>query len=580
MSKYKILHEGKGFEASEYQEKIFEFIEKGSGNLVINAAAGSAKTTTLVNCMRFIPTDKKVIFVSFNKHIAESINSKIDNPNAIARTCSSVGYEICRENGVGTGEVNDEKYTDYIRQNIISLTQYGEVDSLGSLFGTYMRNIRELVNLCRYTLNFTVKEIERLAEKYGIDAVRDEIEVVRKVLIWGESNTDMIDQTDMVWLPNVLNLTTKRLLKDFIFIDEAQDISIAQQSLIMKCMKRGARIVAVGDRNQQINIWCGSDEAAIDKFRRMPNTIELKLPICYRCGKKIIDFANKFSSDEMYPSPTAIDGEIEEDVSISRMRIGDMVLSRNTAPLIELQQILLSRNQKAYIQGFKEIKEDFIALAKASKSKRIDINCITTDGLFPTLYKMLLSEIDRLMNCLGMDEEEALSRSNVLYLYDNIQALKILSVGLDEIDELIDKITMVFSGDAENAILLSTVHRAKGLEADRVFIYQPSVLRYNPLAQKDWEIKTEQNLRYVAYTRPKKCLFFVEEPKRVNNAYGKKEFKAEIEEMRERINYISEMGKRADAVIERSARPVIEAKAEKKNSPNKKGGLKFCNLMK
>ena len=75
----------KEFPSSEYQKRVFEFLETGCGNLVINASAGSAKTTTLVNCMRFIPMDKKVMFVSFNKHIAAEINRRISNPNAFKR---------------------------------------------------------------------------------------------------------------------------------------------------------------------------------------------------------------------------------------------------------------------------------------------------------------------------------------------------------------------------------------------------------------------------------------------------------------------------------------------------------------
>ena len=145
----------KEFPASEYQKNIFDFIRTGSGNIIVNASAGSAKTTTLINAMRFIPPEKSVLFVSFNKHIAQEINDKISHDKAMARTCSSVGYEICRENGVGMGEVNDEKYTDYIRKNIVELTSFGEVKSLGREYSTYMKNIRQLVDLCRYTLSFT-----------------------------------------------------------------------------------------------------------------------------------------------------------------------------------------------------------------------------------------------------------------------------------------------------------------------------------------------------------------------------------------------------------------------------------------
>lgn len=571
------------YQASEYQQKIFEFLMTGCGNLVVSASAGSSKTTTLVNCTRFIPDDKKVIFVSFNKHIAEEINSRMhkEKNNAIARTCSSIGYEICRENGIGLGEVDNEKYNDYIRQHILELTAFGEIDSLERRKGIYLKNIRELTDLCRYTLSFSIKEIKMLAEKYGVTLFRDECEVVRKILIWGENNHEIIDQTDMVWLPNVLNLNTKRLLKDFIFIDEAQDISIAQQSLIMKCAKRGARIIAVGDRNQQINVWCGSDEAAIEKFKALPNTIELRLPICYRCGKTIIEHANKYSSDEMIPADNAIEGSINYDVSLSDISAGDMVLSRNTAPLIKLQQTLLRRNQNVYVQGYNDIKRQYIEMIKDVNAEFIDINCSTKNGLMSQLYGGLIDEIDKLINEMGMDEEEAYSRSSVLNRFDNIEGIKAIAEGLTTTKELIEKINIVFNSNANNAILLSTVHRAKGLEADNVFIYHPSILEYNPIAKKNWEIKTEQNLRYVAYTRPKKTLNFIKEES-MNPRFYEINIKSEIARIKALIGIEkkNKPQKTFKCSVEKKEIDGMKIISSSTKTNRVKGGLKFVNLMK
>ena len=564
------------FIASPYQQKIFDFLLKGCGNLVVNASAGSSKTTTLINCIRFIPSDKKTIFISFNKHIAEEINLRMkkEKSNAIARTCSSIGYEICRENNIGLGEVNNEKYNDYIRKNILELTSYHEIESLGRKKGIYLKNIRTLTDLCRYTLSFTIREIGNVANKYGIVPFRDEFAVVREILIWGENNHDIIDQTDMVWLPNVLNLNTKKLLKDFIFIDEAQDISIAQQSLIMKCAKRGARIIAVGDRNQQINVWCGSDEAAIDKLKANPNTIELSLPICYRCGKKIIDFANQYSSDVMIPAENAIDGEINYNATLSDISPGDMVLSRNTAPLIKLQQELLRRNQLVYIQGCKEIKNEYLEMISNINANNIDIDCKTKDGLIYQLYGGLIDEINKLILDMGMDEEEAYSRTSILTQYDNIEGIKVLAEGLTTVKELNEKINIIFNEKSNGAILLSTVHRAKGLEANKVFIYLPSILEYNPMAEKDWELKTEQNLRYVAYTRAKKSLNFIKEDSK-NPFNYLINFKNEIAKIKKIISDDPQQDINLKSPLNNNVTTIQNNKKK-----NLKGGLKLCNLLK
>jgi superfamily II DNA or RNA helicase len=64
------------FKPSKYQKIIFDFITKGVGNAVINAKAGSGKTTTLVEAMKLIPQKEKALFVAFNKAIEQEL--KID----------------------------------------------------------------------------------------------------------------------------------------------------------------------------------------------------------------------------------------------------------------------------------------------------------------------------------------------------------------------------------------------------------------------------------------------------------------------------------------------------------------------
>ena len=47
-------------EYSKYQKDIFDYIEHGQGHLVIEAAAGSGKTFTLIKCLELIPQNKRI----------------------------------------------------------------------------------------------------------------------------------------------------------------------------------------------------------------------------------------------------------------------------------------------------------------------------------------------------------------------------------------------------------------------------------------------------------------------------------------------------------------------------------------
>ena len=65
----------------------------------------------------------------------------------------------------------------------------------------------------------------------------------------------------------------------------------------------------------------------------------------------------------------------------------------------------------------------------------------------------------------------------------------------DPVGKLTEEIQGLFGQGG--GVLLSSVHRAKGLEADRVYILEPHRMP-SPRAKKDWELEQEQNLMYVA----------------------------------------------------------------------------------
>ena len=60
------------FIPSKYQRAVYIYIEKGKGNAVIDAVAGSGKSTTIVNALKLIPKNKRVLFLAFNKAIVKA----------------------------------------------------------------------------------------------------------------------------------------------------------------------------------------------------------------------------------------------------------------------------------------------------------------------------------------------------------------------------------------------------------------------------------------------------------------------------------------------------------------------------
>lgn len=240
-----------GFTPSIYQQKIFDFVQHGTGNAIISALAGSGKTLTLVTCMKLIPKTQKCLFLAFNKSIVNTLQEKVKNySNCYVKTMHSLGFAILRRNLGDNIEKNDYKYRSYIKSNINELTSIQDEHLTTSQINEYIDSITKLVDFARFNLAQSENDIEKIARKYDIPINFDEASVVKKVLKWGKENTNVIDYTDMVWLPVELSLRPIGLQYDWIFADEVQDFSLVYNQLMFKCFKRGTRFICVGDKNQ------------------------------------------------------------------------------------------------------------------------------------------------------------------------------------------------------------------------------------------------------------------------------------------------------------------------------------------
>lgn len=498
----------KGFTPSKYQEDIFEFVRSGVGNGIIKAAAGSGKTFTLIHSMKLLPRTQECLFIAFNKSIVNELEGKLSShPNCTAKTIHSLGFLMLRRNFDHEITVDDYKYRKYVKENIKELTTVKSFNGYtNGSWDSYIETVLKLINFSRFNIAQNITEVKRVAKQYSIPLTSDEASVVIKCLRWGSKNTKTVDYTDMVWLPYELGLSPKGLQFDWIMFDECQDASLMAIELFKKCFKRGTRFLAVGDSDQTINLFAGSCLNSFSIFLDIPNTRLFTLPITYRCAKSIVRYANTVVKD-IIACEDAPEGVIKDDAHVSDICDGDMVLSRTTAKLAEVYTKLLRRNIKCYIKG-KEIGDNLINMLNSVKCSELNKN-LDKDGVFARLYEALFMERNRTMLSSGIDSDDATMSLNVMQMLDSIQTLYTLSEGCSVKDEVIDRIKKIFL-DSSEGICLSTIHKAKGLECDSVYILCHKAM-LGIVKDHEWERIQERNLRYVAYTRAKTLLGFVSE---------------------------------------------------------------------
>jgi DNA helicase-2/ATP-dependent DNA helicase PcrA len=483
-----------GFMPSTYQKAIFEWLAEGIGSCVVAAVPGSGKTTTLIKGANYIPNYLHSRFLAFNKHIAQQLEHKL--PRSIkSSTIHSLGLSsICRRYR-GLPEINPRKYSQLVSRYLHDRKIVDPIER---------RQLTELVKFTQLTLTNPCDKLalKQLSHHYGLGTSNNWDFVQRAICqvleygihIAGES----VSYEDMVWLPNVLNLPVGNY--DFLCVDEAQDLNKAQLELVLKAHAEGARGIYVGDKHQAIMGFAASDHRSISNIIERTFAISLPLSICYRCPTSHIDLANK-----IYPviesRPEAPTGTVSH-ISIAEIpdlvRGGDLIICRCFYPLIRTYFDLLSASIPALIRN-RDISSQLVNLLE--KVVGLGEKSYTTDEF----TKVLTHWYESQKAAMKADDVPMMV---IVGLHDRVQTLNAIYKGshCTNTGELIEAIANL-SKPTKNAVNLTTIHGAKGLEASRVFHVKPSLVPH-PKAEKDWEEEQERNLYFVALTRAKQDLFF------------------------------------------------------------------------
>ncbi len=102
------------------------------------------------------------------------------------------------------------------------------------------------------------------------------------------------------------------------------------------------------------------------------------------------------------------------------------------------------------------------------------------------------------------------SEAKLIALQDKHDCIVCFTEDCETVKQVTNKIEAVFNDNETDGIKLSSIHKAKGLEARRVFILQPEGATIpHPLAKSPWQREQEMNLLYVAITRAIEELVYV-----------------------------------------------------------------------
>jgi superfamily I DNA/RNA helicase len=468
----------KEFIWSEYQKAIFKEVAEGSGNLAVIARAGASKTSSIIESIKWLPNKKaKTLCVAFTKHIATELEERINKSYIDVRTLHSISFATVRK-CFGSVVIDPAKAQTIIRNTF----------EQGYKIYEELYSLDKITSLCKSYMIDSPSRIDELMDEFDIipaDLERAEfIKRVVKILRLCKEQKQSVNFDDMIWFSIVYNLPLPKY--DYVYVDEMQDLSPAQIHIALSCVKSNGRVFAFGDDRQSIFRFQGADSNAVPNIINRLDAKTLPLPISYRCPKLIVKLAQEIVPDIQY-APSAIDGTISyitEDQLIDSAKIGDFVISRTNAPLIKHCMNFIKHKIPANIRG-RDIAANLRSLIKKSKKKELT-------SFLVWLEKWRDEEIKRLVE----------KKRNTDSVSDRFECLQMLAENVKTMDELQKNMDDLFAGkDKTNIVVFVSTHRAKGDEADNVYLLRKT---YKPAFSTE-----EANLLYVATTRSRKNLIIV-----------------------------------------------------------------------
>lgn len=531
----------RGHVPSKYQAAIFDWVRHGSGNAVVDAVAGSGKTSTIVDALDVIPSDASVLFLAFNRHIAAELKSRVP-ANVRVATLNSFGWGsvMCR---CPTAVLDAKKTAKVLKYRVFGLhpesvdempasTQDGKIvwpnvelsDDASELVKAYQavpaklrrklwREQRavydRIVGLLKATGAANASDWQSVAVSYGADLGTVEPDSMGLILSpLYESiveNLSIFDFDDQCFAPVYHGWNTRRF--DWVIGDEIQDWTATQTRLAMKAIDPdGGRFLGVGDPSQSIYMFRGSDINSIPNIIEATGADVLPLSVCYRCPASVVAEAARYVK-HIEPSPGAKTGmvdRIKHEAFESEVEPGNYVLCRTTAPLVEACLEQLRRGKPAVVKG-RDLGQSLIALTERIAGNGSDDE--------PNLAMPIEAFIGRLRDWRDGQVEkltEAEKEEEIARVVDQAETLFVFADGPNTVGEMTARIKGLFRDDSETGrIVFATVHRSKGLQAPTVYVLRPDLMPH-PASKSAESRQQERNLKYVAITRAQDRLVWVE----------------------------------------------------------------------
>lgn len=474
------------FDPTPEQVAIVEAAMADKSNLIINALAGAAKTTTLELISKALWREP-ILSIAFNKRIAEEMSKRLPG-HVKAATINSIGHRVWM--AVCSKRVTlDTKKNYNILKGIIDSLPRSERDDAYDTFSETLKGValakstgyvppgapRDVSLVDRDSFEERLAEARPEASLYLVDRVL--LESIK------QAYNGNIDFDDQIYMPTLFGGSFPQF--PLVMVDEAQDLSNLNHAMVKKLARQ--RLIAVGDPYQSIYAFRG---AAINSMTRLRKTFDMKemgLSVSFRCPIEIVKRAQG-RAPHMQWAPWAKEGRVASlsDWSAEHVPDSAAIVCRNNAPLFKLAIALLSSGRGIQLVGF-------------------DIG----PQMIRTMQKFGDSRMTRVRVLAAIDQWEidATRKSKSATIADRADCFRVFAEHGNDLGEAIAYAKHLF--EAQGPIQLLSGHKSKGLEWNSVIHLDPWRIP-SKYAETEDERTQEANLDYVITTRAKDTLILAD----------------------------------------------------------------------
>ncbi|MEO8853016.1 MAG: UvrD-helicase domain-containing protein [Ginsengibacter sp.] len=477
-------------------------IINSSGNIKINAVAGSGKTTTIIEYAKARPAHSRILYLAFNKSVKIEASKRFHEKglaNVQVETAHSLAYKNIvfknhykvRSQGYKTNEITEILN---LKGNGDKITEYVIANHINKFIAYFCNSDKQKVK----DLNYLDVVSDGKAKTF-VKTFYSYIEKQSRLFL-NKMDKGEIEITHDFYLKK-FHLSNPLLNFDFILFDEGQDASPAMLDIFLK---QTAIKVIVGDTHQQIYGW----RFAVNSLEKATFKT-LNLSASFRFSQPVADLA------------IAI---LERKKIIGKHETVKITGNADTKE-IKTKAVLARTNLGLLLKAIEYVTEN-------KKPKKIyfegNINSYTYADDGASLYDVLNLYNG---NRTRIKDKLIQSMKNMYELEDYTKKTEDaqLSMMVEIVKEYGNKIPGIIKSikenhidndDKENAeMIFSTVHRCKGMEYDSVQLVNDFVTeeKLNNLKKESKEkelniskLNEEINLLYVAITRTKNTIYIPE----------------------------------------------------------------------